>query len=406
MSNQLQVGSFQLMKSLNRSVILNMIRRNGPISRAEIAEKTKLTPPTVSNIVKELLDTRLIVERDQGPSRGGRKPTMLELNSQRFYIIGVDAGPEKMRLVLTNLNAELIESAERTIPARVTKGEFLSMMIEMIAEMLELKNERSGELIGIGVGMHGMVDVEKGEALYAPMLNLRNIPIQQALEERFALPVRVENDARAFALGEKWFGSGTEGDSFVCVNVGRGIGAGIVVDGKLFHGEHYTAGEIGHMTIDVDGPRCSCGNYGCLQALAAGPAIAARAAREIGLGKKSILKEWVNGDLNRLSGQLVYEAAAENDALAVEVLAQTGAFLGIGIVNLIHLFNPKRIILGGGVAEAGDFLLQSVRHTVAERALTKEAKQTEITRTLLGAQATAIGAVSLQLADLFSSPTG
>jgi N-acetylglucosamine repressor len=403
MANGIVIGSFQLMKSLNRSIILNTVREDGPISRAEIAKKTKLTPPTVSNIVKELLESEIVIESTQGESHGGRKPTMLIINANNFHVIGLDVGPRNLRVILTDLNANVVDTFQKDIPSEIRNDGLLLLMKEGISHILAMEHIEQQKIIGIGVGMHGMVDVEQGISLFAPILQLRDIPIKEYLEKEFKMIVRVENDARAMALGEAWFGNGNGARSIVCVNVGRGIGAGVIINGQLFHGENFIGGEIGHMTIDIDGPNCSCGSYGCLQTLAAGPVIPAQAAKEIAMGRKSMLHDMVEGKLESLNGKMVYEAAQKGDKLATEILKQTGRYLGIGLTNLIHILNPKRIIVGGGVAKSEHYILDSVKETIQQRALTSDAKQTEIMLSKLGDNATAIGAVSLLLVELFST---
>lgn len=399
------VGSFQLMKSLNRSIILNTIREKGPISRAEIAKMTKLTPPTVSNIVKELLETQLVIESNQGVSRGGRKPTMLVINARNFYLIGLDVGPSDIRIIMTDLNANIVEELETDIPSDVTNDGLIHLMKTSVYSLLKKRPMDQEHMIGIGVGMHGMVDVEKGVSLFAPNLHLRDIPIKAALEQEFKMLVKVENDARAMALGEAWFGNGNGAESVVCVNVGRGIGAGIIINGKLFHGEHFLGGEIGHMTIDIDGPPCSCGNSGCLQAIAAGPVISEKAARAIAMGRESLLSDLVQGDLNQINGEKVYQAAKAGDELSKEILTETGRFLGVGLTNLIHTLDPDRIVVGGGVSNSGEFILDPIKKTIEQRALTSSAKKTDIVLSKLGEHATAIGAVSLLLVELFAMKT-
>lgn len=399
------VGSFQLMKSLNRSIILNTIREKGPISRADIAKLTKLTPPTVSNIVRELLESKIVIESNQGESRGGRKPTMLIINARNFYIIGLDVGPKDIKILLTDLNANIVEELEKDIPKHITNDSLLSLMKESIIDLLNKKPLDHQNIIGIGVGMHGVVDVERGISLFAPNLQLHDIPIKDYLEKEFKMLVKVENDARAMALGEAWFGNGNGAHSIACVNVGRGIGAGIIIDGKLFHGEHFIGGEIGHMTIDIDGPKCTCGNYGCLQALAAGPVIAERTAKQIALGRESLLTEMVDGNLEKISGELIHQAAEKGDALSQEILAESGRYLGIGLTNLIHTVDPDRIVIGGGVSKSGDYILDNIKKTIKQRALTASAKQTQILLSKLGTHATAIGAISLLLVELFAVRT-
>ncbi|WP_082233305.1 ROK family transcriptional regulator [Halobacillus massiliensis] len=392
-------GSFQLMKSLNRTVILNKIRTDGPISRADIAKETKLTPPTVSSIVKELLETELVIESAQGQSKGGRKPTMLIINAINFYIIGIDAGPAQLKSLLTDLNGTVIKERCSEIIKPTTNEKFLSLMKEEIESLMDVDKEK---IIGIGVGMHGVVDVTNGTSLFAPNLQLRDIPIQQSLEKDFGISVRVENDARAIALGELWFGNGSNAENIVAVNLGRGIGAGMIINGELFHGEGFIAGEIGHMTIDIRGTKCSCGNYGCLQTLASGPAIAERAAKEISIGKESLLRDKVGHDLEKINGKMIYESALEGDSLSKEVLKEAGIYLGIGLTNLIHTINPTKIIIAGGVSQAGELLLNSVKDTIQNRAMTTSAKQTTVMTSKFGEHATSLGAISLILAELFS----
>jgi N-acetylglucosamine repressor len=398
-----QRGSFQLMKSLNRSIILNKIRLEGPISRATIAKETKLTPPTVSSIVKELIEAGIVIESNQGESSGGRKPTMLIINYTNFYVIGFDIGPVHMRVVMTDLKGNMIEYSKENLPVPVTNDSLLQLLKEKIQQILTIYKDEEEKFIGIGIGIHGVVDVKNGVSLYAPSLKLRNIPIKETLEQEFGMIVSVENDARVMALGESWLGSGNGDSNVVTVNIGRGIGAGIVINGKLFYGEHFIAGEIGHMTIDIGGPICSCGNYGCLEAMAAGPAIAKRAIKEISIGKESILRSLVDNDLEKIDGKLVHEAAIQGDPLSIDILKQTGRILGIGLTNLIHIMNPKRIVLSGGVANAEQYIIDNIKETIKNRALTNSAKDTEISLSKLGEYGTAIGAVALILSTLFTS---
>ncbi|MFZ0370556.1 MAG: ROK family transcriptional regulator [Halobacillus sp.] len=394
-------GSFQLMKSMNRSIILNMIREEGPISRAEIAKQTRLTPPTVSNIVKELINTQFVIETTQGMSKGGRKPTLLEINADQFYTLGIDVGTFHMKFVVTNLFGDLKDVTSLPIGNYPGNEDILSIMKQGIQELLYSGNNDPDKFLGIGVGMHGIVDPEEGISLFAPSFQLRNIPIKEELEKDFNMIVKVENDARTMTLGEYWFGNGNDADNMVGVNVGNGIGAGMMIKGRLFHGENSIAGEIGHVTIDLSGPKCTCGNYGCLQTLAAGPAIAERARKELKTGKPSIIHELVDGDFEKVDGQVVYQAACEGDEFSIDLLNQTGRYLGIGLTNLIHTINPKRIIVGGGVSNAGDFLMKGIEETIQSRGLTDKAKETSIVLSKLGEHASAIGACVLVLEEFF-----
>lgn len=401
MVNTNMAGSFKLMKSLNRTLILNIIRKDGPISRAEIAKQAKLTPPTVTNVVHELLQTQLVKEREMGASTGGRKPILLTINSESFYVIGVDVGIRHLRVVTADLHATITNEIEAPIPEGVGKKELLQLLVEQVHRIIQHADLPKKKIIGIGIGMHGVVDAKEGIALYAPNFDLQDIPIKSVLEKEFQIPVKVENDAKALALGEKWFGYGINTQNMVCLNVGNGIGAGIIIDDKLFNGMNGIAGEIGHTAIDLNGPKCSCGNYGCLQALAAGDAIRKRALAEIKRGRKSKIVEVVDGDLSKIDGKIVHQAATLGDDLAKEVLKQSGQYLGVGIANLINLMNPDLVVISGGVSKAGEFILDPIKRLVEERVLNMEAKGTDIFLSKLGDRGTVIGALTLVLEELF-----
>ncbi|UTR13350.1 ROK family transcriptional regulator [Salipaludibacillus sp. LMS25] len=394
-------GSFQLMKSLNRSLILNIIRTSGAISRSEIAKQTGLTPPTVTNIVNELLDEELVLESRAGTSNGGRKPILLTIKSDSRYIIGVDVGVKKVRLALTNLNANVLQRKLLPMPHTqvLTTEQFLDFLQQAIDTFLTENVTQKKKIIGIGVAMHGIVDHEQGIAIHAPTLKLERVPVKQMLEQAFNLPVRVENDAKALALGEKWFGAGRDVDHFVCLNVGEGIGGGIILNDHLFHGNNSLAGEIGHTKIDFNGPTCSCGNNGCFQTLASGQAVKERAHNYIKQGKKTSLAEV---DLKDLDGQLIYKCAEEGDEIAKKVLEETGAYLGFGLLNIIHFLNPSMVIIGGGVSKSGKWILEPAKAVIQSYSLSREAARTTIGVSELGDEGSLIGACTLVLSELFS----
>lgn len=381
-------GTFQLMKSVNKSIVLNKIRTSEPISRAQIAKETKLTPPTVSSIVRELIEQELVVESELGKSQGGRKPTMLLINKNGYYVIGVDAGPRTIKCVLSNLSGQLKDRAVVSIDPPLTNETFLTLLKDSVKKILQ-KVRNPEKVIGIGVAMHGVVDFETGTSLVAPILQLKNIPIKEELERALNFEVKVENDARAMALGESWFGQHGQISSMVAVNIGSGVGAGVVVDGKLYHGATDLAGEVGHMTIDMNGEICECGNRGCLEAYASAPSIVKRANRK--MPNKEIM-----------SSEEIYQLAVNGDQDCIDILEETGKILGIGLTNLIHIINPELIILGGGVSNAEKFILPAIQKTIEEKGLTPRAKDTEVLISKLGDDATALGAVALFLVELFN----
>ena len=381
-----QRGTFQMMKSVNKSLILNKIRTNQPISRAQIAKETKLTPPTVSNIVKELLEQEIVKESELGISKGGRKPTMLQINSNRFYVIGVDVGPNTIDCLITDLSGEILERSSSKLNGELTNEQFLTKLKDIIHHIIHSISEQE-KIIGIGIAMHGVVDVENGISLFAPNLKLSNIPIKEELEKEFGLVVNVENDARAMALGESWFGQYGNLLSMLVVNIGSGVGAGVIVNGKLYHGANDLAGEVGHMTIDINGEICDCGNKGCLQTFATGSAIVKKA--------NQVSHEPIQ------SGEEVYELAKSGKQDYISILEETGRIIGIGLTNLIHIINPELIVLGGGVTKSEKFLLNPIKEEIQNRGLTKSATETKVVISTHGDDATLLGAISLVLIDLF-----
>jgi len=379
-------GTFQWMKSVNKSTILNKIRTEGPISRAQIAKDTKLTPPTVSSNVRELIEQDIVKESDLGESQGGRKPTMLLINHQAFYVIGVDAGSERIDFILADLEGKVVNQISRKVALPASNEGFVETLKDGIKTIIDGAPIEQEKIVGIGIAMHGVVDVDTGISQFAPNIGLTNIPIKAELEKAFALEVKVENDARAMALGEAWFGNHGDVGSMLVVNIGRGVGAGVIIDGKLYHGAQDLAGEVGHMTIDINGQMCTCGNKGCLQTFITGPAIAKRAEHIVDQG---------------MTGEAVFEQARSGNKQLVHLFEEVGEMIGIGLTNLIHIINPEKVVLGGGVTKAESLLLPRISQTIKERALTPQAKQTDVVIGDLGDRSTIIGAATLILEDIF-----
>lgn len=385
-------GTFQWMKTVNKTLILNKIRTKAPISRSQIARETKLTPPTVSSNVRELIDEGLVIESELGESQGGRKPTMLLINHHGYYVIGVDVSPEQLKCGIANLSGKIIERSNASLEIPLSNQEFLNVLKKCIADLLEqIEADKVDRIIGIGVAMHGVVDVHAGKSLFAPNLSLKNIPIKEELEKEFDLEVKVENDARSIVLGEFLFGDHGSLDSMLVLNIGRGIGAGFMIHEELYHGAQDLAGEVGHMMIDLSGDICECGNRGCFQAMATGDAIVRRAQRDYAI---ELPKD--------ASGETVYQRAKKGDVNSIEIFQDTGKIIGIALTNLIHIINPNKIILCGGVMNAHEFLMEPIRETIKHRVISDQAKNTMVKRTKHGDDVTLLGAVSLILVDLFN----
>jgi glucokinase len=253
------------------------------------------------------------------------------------------------------------------------------------------------QVLGMGVAAAGLVNPGTGVLLYSPNLpRLRDAPLKALLEQEIKAPVWLANDASLAALGEHRFGAGRGFSHLVYITVSTGIGGGVIIDNALFLGSQGFAAEIGHMVIDPDGPRCACGNIGCLEALASGSAIARMASEEMSKGKVSVITSLADNDLSGVTAEVVARAAQSGDPLASEIMERAGTSLGIGVVNLLHLFDPELIIIGGGVSRAGELILAPVRKVIAERAM-PGFRQAKVVTSALGDDSGLYGAVALVL---------
>lgn len=287
------------------------------------------------------------------------------------YILGIDIGGTNLVVgcVAEDGSALLALQSEPT-HAEAGERDVLDRLIALATDALvTMQREVPGaEIIGVGVGAPGPLDTKQGIVLLTPNLGWVDLPLRQIVQERLGLPTALDNDANCAVLGEWWVGAARGTRHAIGITIGTGIGGGIILDGKLYHGASDVAGEIGHTTIEIGGRRCKCGNYGCLEAYASGPNIAMRAVEEIEAGARSCLPDYANNDLNAITAQTVYQAAYDGDALALEVVSDTARFLGIGIANLLNVFNPEVVVICGGVTLAGDHLFVPLRREVARRA--------------------------------------
>ncbi len=272
----------------------------------------------------------------------------------------------------------------------------------VIAETLDLHPGSLDDFVGVGIGCPGPLDLSEGVVVATPNLGWRDYPIRDRIGERLSLPASLDNDANCATYGEWWQGAGQGVDSLVGVTLGTGIGGGFILDGKIVRGASGSAGEIGHMTIDFTGRRCACGNYGCLEAYASGPNIAARAREGLEAGYESILSELVEGDLEGITALTVYDALVLGDEYAHEVMTETAKILGAGIANIVNLLNPDLVVIVGGVTRAGDHLFGPLRSEVRRRAFETAVSDCKILPGALPEAAGVIGAAGIFISEHWS----
>lgn len=315
------------------------------------------------------------------------------------FIIGVDLGGTNVVVGAMPVDGSR-EIGMRTLPTRADMGaagvaDRIAAMIENV--ILDVRRQTGAErddILGVGIGSPGPLDRERGIVIITPNLGWRNYPLRDEVANRVNLRATLDNDANCATLGEWWCGAAKGGRNVVGLTIGTGIGGGLILDGRLYHGASDAAGEIGHTSIDSTGRRCKCGNYGCLEAYCGGPAIADRAREAIESEESPILMSLVDNDPSRITAHIVYEAAKQGDLVAREVVRDTARFLGAGLSNLINIFNPDTVVLAGGVTQAGDALFTPLRAEIKRRAFKPAVEACRIVPGSLPVSAGVVGAVA------------
>ncbi|WP_378956782.1 ROK family protein [Pelosinus sp. sgz500959] len=395
-----------LVKQINKMLVLNTIYKEKPISRAEIAKRTGLNKSTVSALVDELLSEGLTLEIGTGESQGGRKPINLSINKEIGSVIGIDLGVNYILSILTNFAGQIIWEKRITIKNIIdSPQQKIHDLFELIKETIEHAPETRRGIIGMGIGVPGMVNYDHGHVLSAPNLLWENIKLKDLVEEEFQIPTLIDNEANAGAIGEKWFGLGKKASELVYVSAGTGIGAGIVINNELYRGSRGLAGEIGHMTVDVHGIRCTCGNVGCWEEYASEKALIRYFKDHATQYPDSILLSKSSSEyIDNLNIFQIIDAATKGDQLAIEGFKNIGYYLGVGVSNLINAFNPECVVIGNALPLVGDVLMDELRNEVARRCFSSKYSNIKISSSELYMNACALGAVALVISRIYASP--
>jgi glucokinase-like ROK family protein len=380
-------------KNINKHTILDLIRFTpGGISRVEIAHLLDLSRAAVTAIVNDLLATGIIREAERRTVRNGRPPVVLEVNPARGYVIGIDFGATHLNLLLADISARILEEIEIDIDIQDGPEKCLAEANSCVRELLTRTHLELKDILTIGIGVPGPIVSEAGMVVAPPIMpGWDGYPIRDTLQKLWGCPVSVNNDAELGVLGEWAAGAGRGERNLVYIKVGTGIGAGLLMDGQIYRGATGSAGEIGHLTIDENGPVCACGNQGCLEAVAGGRAIALQARQAVQQGQRTQLASFLPVD--NITARDVAAAARRGDLLSQQILSTAGLHIGLAIAGLVNMFNPGMVIIGGGVAQTGDLLLEPMRQTVQRRSLPAAARVVRITTAILGRRSSSMGAV-------------
>jgi predicted NBD/HSP70 family sugar kinase len=379
----IRAGSKQLIREINQAIVLNAVRVHGALARTEIAQHTGLSLPTISGITAELIEAGLLHEHATGASTGGRRPVLLSINTSAGYAVGIKLTEEVAIAVLTDLEAQVI--ARHNTPIRdhspIAISDALARTVTALAPAAQGR-----PIFGVGIGMAGVIDRDRERVRYATYFGWHDVSFGTFVEERLDLPVVVDNDVNALTAAEQWFGAARGVGDALVVSLGRGVGLGMVLDGRLYRGSRGGAGEFGHVTVVPDGPLCACGKRGCLEALVSDSAISQRA--ETALGYAVDIHTAVTGALG-------------GDAALQAIFAAAGRTLGTAVANLVNVLNPKLVIIGGEGTRAGELIVEPFRRALREHAFNGLYDDVTVVMEPWGDEAWARGAASLLLSELF-----
>lgn len=394
-------GNSKLVKKINRMVVINVIKNNEPISRNQLAKVIGLTPPAITGIVKELLECGLIEEIGLGKSEGGRRPMKLRFNRTAGYVIGIEVMSGEAIVSIADLKSAPQVAFAEELSMKDTCGG-IKALTEIIQKTMAIHNDK--RFLGVGVAFPGLLDVKNGTVRRSINLgsHWNGFPLKDVLESKIGLPVFIENNSNASVLTERCYG-GTECKDMVYVNLGEGISAGIILGDRILQGFHGYAGEIGHIVLDEGGPLCNCGNRGCLEAICAIPALLTKVMAELPLVPDSdrLKKAWHKE--GQISFTQIVDAANAEAGYARELLTQVGKKIGLAVADIINLYNPELIFIGGKMAAAHSSFIDAIKGAVKMHAFPEIAAETTIERSRYGENSASFGACALILNKLLQS---
>jgi predicted NBD/HSP70 family sugar kinase len=383
-----RTGSRSLIRDLNVSLLIELVRRLGPVCRADLARVSQLSAPTVSAIVRHLLDRGIFSEVAVAPSSGGRPPILLQLESKAGYVVGIKLRGDGLTTVLCDLDGQVVVTQEAAV-ALVGRPDAAVDAVERATRgALRAADVSRSRVLGVGIGLSGVIDSRHGTCRFSHLLGWRDVELAGPLRGKLRMPVWVDNDVNTLAVAEKWWGGDVSARNFVTLSIGRGVGLGIVIDRALYRGAG-GAGELGHIVVDPAGPQCECGRRGCLEALVGEAALRRRVGERLGRAVSS-------DDLVAL--------AQAGDPACAEVLESAGRQLGRAVANVVTLLSPELLIVCGEGVALGEPLLTPTTETIREEAFAGLGRRLEIKVQSWGNDAWAVGAATLALRELFDLP--
>jgi len=389
-----------LMRAINRHKVLYTIRNRGLISRADISRSTGLSPASITSITAELIREGLLLEKQSGNSPVGRRPILLAINPEGAFTIGVFLSVQRISVVIINLQADVLAKFSMPFEEEDTSPESIADTIMQAVQQCMWSTKLSkNEISGVGVAVPGFVDSFTGLIRFLPNYQWRTVNFKEILFQKLQIPIYIDNSANSLTLTEQWFGQGQDVDNFVVVNLAHGVGIGIVINGQLYMGHSGIAGEFGHTVIDASGPSCRCGKRGCLEAYVGNYAILKNARKLVHDGS------WSTDSPEDLTIEDVISRAFSGEEVLIDLYAEAGRILGIGIANLIEIFDPEKIIISGKGTNAGRLIFDSMYKTIPEHISGDTDDRAEVIIQEWKDTDTARGAGMLVLQDIYKLPS-
>ncbi|MFN8382825.1 MAG: ROK family transcriptional regulator [Anaerolineales bacterium] len=395
-------------RETNLSSVLRLIHSQAPISRAQLAVITGLNKSTVSSLVDELIERNLVHEAGSNSSGAGRPATLLEINSQAGLIIGVELGVDFVSVAVTDFLGNIIWRRREDANPNEGQQKMIEQTLRIAKEAMTAGKKKNTPFLGMGLATPGTVDIKEGMLIFAPNLHWRNVPFGKIFSEQTKLKVFVENDANAAATAEHLFGTTRKCQDFLFVFAGVGIGGGLFLNGKIYRGKNGYAGEIGHSPIMAEPTStvCHCGNRGCWETYANQYSIIQRVQARLEVKRTSIIPKLMADHNSPLTIPLIKQAADAGDKEAIDSFAEAGHAMGQGFAGLINIFNPDKIVLGGPLSVAGEYLLPSIKETMKRHSMPEIDQQVEVLLSPFGPDASLIGAIAIVADDILSLPSG
>lgn len=397
-SDSEKLSDFGFKKYLYKKIILKLLYQKGQLSNPEICRLTNMSSPSVQKLLRELAADGLVREEGVGPSYGGRKPALFGIKPDARYLLGIKIGQNSSQVAVFNMKNELCSDIHTFARPLQSTIDFINQLSDFSNEIYIKQVSEPEKLLGIGLAIPGLTDPEKGIS-HSYFRDLDD-SVQHLFESRFSRPVFMDNDARVMTVGELEFGAARKKSHVLCLNIGSGIGMGIILDGRLYRGNSGFAGEFGHIKMIEDGELCICGKRGCLETVASGRALEKKARKEISAGKISGIRSMID-TADEITVNTVIKAARQGDQYSIDLLQELGEYLGRGLAILIHVFNPEAIIIGGQLAKADQFIIDPIQQSLNRYTIPQIKSDTLITTSGLGEQAAVWGAMALAMRNIF-----